>query len=242
MAEWTMPIEAENGNKNKLNITVQGVGPNVVVSKSLMVAPSKGPYPLGQTLTGSFSITNRGNASVLMKQVLIGGRVVDTCPNDVCPDFSPIPGNITLAPGQTYDYSGQINLSQSGTYTFYVAYQTPDDKWEMPVKPENGTVNRLSVLVQGPTPTLTNVSPSSVGASTTPQTLILTGTRLSKIIYGELQLPNGTTTYLYIPLRQLVKVTDDQARISAKFPVRGTYYVTVWSLEGKSNSYPITVN
>lgn len=239
--EWTMPVEAENGNKNKLNITVQGNGPNVVVSKSLTVAPGGGPYPLGQTLNGTFSITNRGNTSVSMKQVLIGGRVGNTCPNDVCPDFSPIPGNVTLAPGQTYDYSGRINLSQPGSYTFYVAYETPEGKWEMPVRPENGTRNTLSVLVQGPTPTITQVSPSSVGASTTAQPLTISGTRLSQIIYGELRLPNGSLSYLYIPLRQLVKVTNDQGRINAKFPVRGTYHLTVWSLEGKSNSYPITV-
>jgi surface antigen/pimeloyl-ACP methyl ester carboxylesterase len=239
---WTMPVEAENASiKNKLNISVQTNVPRVVVTKSLTVAPGGSPYQLGQTLNGSFSITNRGNTSVAMKQVLIGGRLGNICPNDICPDFSLIPGNVTLAPGQTYDYSGQINLSQPGSYTFYVAYETPDGKWEMPVRPENGTRNTLSVLVQGPTPTLTGVNPSSIGASTNPQTLSLSGTRLAKIIYGELRLPNGTTSYLYIPLRQLVKVTDDQARISAKFPVRGTYYVTVWSLEGKSNSYPITV-
>jgi hypothetical protein len=237
-----MPVEPETPNiKNKGNITVQTTIAGVVVTRSLTVTPGGSPYPQGQTLTGSFRITNRSNTNVVMKQVLIGGRLGDTCPNDICPDFAPIARNVTLAPGQAYDYSGQITLSQPGSYTFYVAYETPDGKWEMPVRPENGAINRVSVLVQGPTPTLTRVSPTSVGVNTNPQTVTLYGTRLSKVIYGELRLPNGTTSNLYIPLGQLVTVSDDQARISAKFPARGTYYVTVWSLEGKSNSYPITV-
>jgi hypothetical protein len=176
-----------------------------------------------------------------MRQVLIGGRVGDTCPNNVCPDFSPISPNITLNPGQTYNYSGQIKLSQPGTYTFYVAYQTPDLKWEMPVRSENGAINKLSVFVQGPTPTLTRAAPSSIAASPNAQTITIYGTRLAKVIYGELRLPNGTRQYLYIPLNQLFKVTDDQTRITTKFPYRGTYYVTVWTLEGKSNQFPIVV-
>ena len=238
---WTMPVEKENNNTNQLNISVQGVTQRVVVTKSLTLAPSAVPYSLGQSLTGSFGITNRGTTTVVMRQVLIGGRLGDTCPNNICPDFLPIPGNISLGPGQTYNYSGQIKLSQPGTYTFYVAYQTPDEKWEMPVRPENGTINKLSIFVQGPTPTLTRANPSSIGASTNAQTVTIYGTRLAKVIYGELKLPNGTTTYLYIPLNQLFKVSDDQTRITTKFPFRGTYYVTVWTIEGKSNQYPIVV-
>jgi hypothetical protein len=239
--KWTMPVEKENNNTNQLNIAVQAVGARVVVSKSLTLSPSAGPYAIGQTLSGSFGITNRGNANISLRQVLIGGRVGDSCPNNICPDFLPIPGNVTLAPGQTYNYSGQIKLSQAGTYTFYVAYQTPDGKWEMPVKPENGTVNKLSILVQGPTPTLTRAAPSSVAASSNAQTVTIYGTRLAKVIYGELKLPNGTTTYLYLPLSQLFRVTDDQTRITTKFLYRGTYYVTVWTAEGRSNQFPIVV-
>jgi murein DD-endopeptidase MepM/ murein hydrolase activator NlpD len=217
------------------------VQPNIVVSRSLTITPSRGPFALAQVLNGSFRITNRGNTSVIMRQVLIGGRLGDICPNDRCPDFIPIDSNVTLNPGDYHDYSGQIKLSQPGTYTFYVAYQTPDLKWEIPVKPENGAVNKLSVFVQGPTPTLTRSNPSSIAASPNAQTITIYGTRLAKVIYGELRLPDGTRQYLYIPLNQLFKVTDDQTRITTKFPYRGTYYVTVWTLEGKSNQFPIVV-
>jgi hypothetical protein len=238
---WTMPVEAEKNNVNKVNISVQSVVPRVVVSKSLTLTPGAGPYSPGQTLTGTFGITNRGNTAVLMRQVLIGGRLADICPKDVCPDFLPIPGNITLGPGETYNYSGEIRLSQPGPYTFYVAYQTPDEKWEIPVRAENGTINRLSIQVQGPMPTLTRANPSSVAASTNPQTITIYGTHLANPIYAGLKFPDGTVTYLYLPLNQLFRVSDDQTRITTKFLSRGTYYLTVWTLEGRSNQFPIVV-
>ncbi|HEU4769520.1 MAG TPA: hypothetical protein VFS77_19295, partial [Pyrinomonadaceae bacterium] len=215
--------------------------PNVRVSTSLTMAQGRGPFPVGQSLNGSFSITNRGNAPLTMRQVLIGGRLADKCPNNICPDFTPVSRDVTLNPGQSFNYSGRINLTRAGGYTFYVAYQTPDEKWEMPVKPENGTVNRLSVLVQPPGPVLTKVSPSSTAASANPQVINLYGLRLARVIYAQLRLPNGSITYLYIPLNQVFRVNDEQMRISGKFPGRGTYYVTVWTADGKSNEFPIVV-
>ncbi len=239
--KWTMPVEAENGNKNQLSITVTNNLPNVVVSRSLTLTPAAGPFPIGQSVNGTFSITNRGSEALTMRQVLIGGRLGGNCPNNVCPDFSPVTPNITLNPGQTYNYSGRITLSQPGSYTFYVAYQTPDGKWEMPVKPEAGARNQLSVIVQPPGPVLNNASPTSVAANANAQSINLYGLRLSKVIYAQLRLPNGTITYLYIPLNQLIRINDGQTRISAKFLNRGTYHVSVWTAEGRSNEFPIVV-
>lgn len=239
--KWTMPVEAENNNKNQLNITVTDNQPNVVVSRSLTLAPANGPFPLGQTVNGSFSITNRGNAPLTMRQIIIGGRLGGNCPNNVCPDFRPVNQNVTLNAGQTFTYSGQIVLNQPGSYTFYVAYQTPDGKWEMPVKPERGAINQLSVIVQPPGPILTGASPNATAANPNAQVINLYGVRLSKVIYAQLRLPNGGITYLYIPLNQLFKVNDEQVRISAKFLGRGTYYITVWTPDGKSNEYPFVV-
>lgn len=240
--KWTMPVQAENNNKNKLSITVTENKPNVVVSRSLTLIPGRGPFPLGQTFDGSFNITNRGNAPLTMRQVIIGGRVGGNCPNNVCPDFSPISSAVTLGPGETFSYSGKITLNQQGSYIFYVAYQTPDGKWEMPVKPERGAVNQVSVVVQPPGPVLTRVSPSAIAASSNAQSVNLHGVRLSKVLYAQLRLPNGRITYLYIPLNQVINVNDEEVRISAKFPGGGTHYITVWTADGKSNEYPITVH
>ena len=239
--KWVMPVEPENNNKNQLNINVINVLPNVVVSKSLTLTPGTGPLPLGQAVNGSFSITNRGGASLTMRQVLIAGRVSDTCPNNVCPDFSPINPNITLNPGQTYNYSGRINLTQAGTYTFSVAYQTMDGKWELPVKSENAAINKLSIIVQGSLPTLTRRSPDSVFANSTLQYVDLYGTKLRNIVYCSLKFPNGQNSFLYMPLNQVFAVSDTQIRIKTKFLSRGTYYVTAWTMDGKSNEFPIVV-
>ncbi len=239
--KWTIPVEAENGNKNQLGVSVTGIQPNVVVSKSLTLSPGTGPFPLGQVVTGTFTIANRGNAPLTMRQVIIGGRLGGNCPNNVCPDFSPIAPNITLNPGQTYSYSGRIMLTQPGSYTFYVAYETPEGKWEMPVKPDAGAINQLSVVVQPPGPVLTKASPTSVAASANAQSINLYGLRLAKVIYAQVRLPNGSITYLYIPLNQVFRVNDGELRINAKFTMRGTNYITVWTADGKSNEFPIVV-
>ena len=239
--KWVIPVEPENNNKNRVDITVVNLQPNVVVSKSLTLTPGNGPLPLGQAVTGSFSITNRGGASLTMRQVLIAGRVSDSCPNNICPDFNPINTNITLNPGQAYNYSGRINLTQAGTYTFSVAYQTMDSQWQLPVKSENGTINKLSIIVQGPLPTLTRRSPDSVVANSTLQYVDLYGTKLRNIVYCSLKFPNGQSSFLYMPLNQVFAVSDTQIRIKTRFLSPGTYYVTAWTMDGKSNEFPIVV-
>ena len=240
--KWIIPVAAENGNANHKDITVVSLVPNVVVSKSLTLTPGNGPLPLGQAVNGTFSITNRGAAALTMRQVLIAGRLSDTCPNNVCPDFSPINANITLNPGQTYNYAGRINLNQAGPYTFSVAYQSMDNKWELPVKSENGTINKLSIIVQGPLPTLTRRSPDSLLANATlQQSVDLYGTKLRTIVYCSLRFPNGQGSFLYMPLNQVFAVSDTQIRIKTKFLSPGTYYVTAWTLDGKSNEFPIVV-
>jgi len=237
------PVEPENGTVNKLTINVTESQTKIVVSSSLRITPGVSPYALGQTVNGTFSITNRGNKALAMRQVLIGGRVGDTCPNNVCPDFSPINPNITLNPGQTYNYSGRITLSQPGTYLFRVAYQTLDNKWEMPVKPENGSINQLSILVRGVLPTLTRRSPEVVFASPNDQTVNLYGTKLTKITYCTLIVPpNRSQVFLYIPTGQVVKLGETQIRLKYKFVKRGTYYIVASTLDGQSNEFPIIVN
>jgi len=178
-----------------------------------------------------------------MKQILISGRVGDSCPNKVCPDFYPINQNVTtLNPGQTHNYSGRITLSQPGTYLFRVAYQTLDDKWEIPVKTENGTVNQLSIVVQGALPTLTRRIPEVIFANPNYQFVNLYGTKLTGITYCTLKLPDGTKVFLYIPPGQVIKLGETQIRLKYKFLKRGTYYISASTLDGQSNEFPIIVN
>jgi len=133
------------------NFTViQSAGqPRAVVSTSLRLSPSAGPFYVGQTLGGTVSIANRGNANLIMSKVLIGGRVAGICPNNVCPDFT-VYNNITLAPGQVYNYSGSLRLPQSGSYSFFAAYQRPDGSWNTNLDTEPGSVNSVAIAVQQP--------------------------------------------------------------------------------------------
>ena len=150
---------------------------------------------------------------------------------------------MTLAPGQTYNYSGSLSPSLAGTYTFYVAYQKPDGSWVMPVDPENGTTNRLSITVQGVGPTLTKKSPDYISASPNPQTVYLYGTRLAKTVFLHMQFPNGTVTdFWYLPW-EIFSRKDDQLGIKIKFTMRGTYRVRARTLDNVwSNELPIEVH
>ncbi|HEY6802079.1 MAG TPA: choice-of-anchor X domain-containing protein [Pyrinomonadaceae bacterium] len=240
--EWVVPVDPENGAVNKLTINVTESKANVVVSNSLKISPANGPYSLGQVVNGSFTITNRGNGPITMRQVLIAGRVGETCPNNVCPDFNPINSNVTLNQGQSYNYSGRITLGQPGTYTFYVAYQAADGKWEMPVKIENGAVNKVSLIVLGPMPTLSRRSPDVVVAGPNAQTVNLYGSKLSTINYCSLRYQDGTQVFLYIPLHQVTKISDTQIQLKYAFLKRGQYWLTAWTSDGKSNEFPFSVN
>jgi hypothetical protein len=212
-----------------------------VVSTSLQVSPGKGPYSIGQNIGGTFSITNRGATELDMRQVLIAGRVGNTCPNRVCPDFT-IRDHIKLAPGQTYNYSGNLTPALSGTYTFSVAYQIPDGEWTFPVDSEKGTINSLEVIVPIPPPKLTSSSPASLTTSANAQIVNLYGTGLSNVLYCRVQSPDGKFSFIYIPLAQVFRGSDAQMQTRIKFPIRGTYYVSAFTRDrGRSNDLAIEV-
>lgn len=216
--------------------------PRVVVSTSLQILPKTGPYTVGQQLNGSFSITNRGSADLVMNKVLIGGRVGGQCPNNVCPDFTPRT-NIKLTPGQTYSYTGAFTPSVPGSYALAVAYQKPDGSWVMPVDSEKGTINKLSILVQTPPPKLTGHSPTALSASPNAQTVFLQGSGLAQILYCYVQYPDGKGTFIYIPLAQVTGRSNERLETRIKFAVPGTYYISAFTMDGgRSNALPITVH
>lgn len=216
--------------------------PRIVVSTSLTIDPGKGPYSVGQNLGGTFTITNRGNTELDARQILIAGRVGNTCPNKVCPDFTIRP-NVKLAPGQTFSYSGNFAPSLPGSYTFSVAYQTQDNNWVIPVDSERGTINKLELDVQYPPPTLTRSVPGSVSVSQNPQTVFLYGTGLSRILYCQVKAPDGKVIYIYIPLSQVKGRSDTQLETRIKFLTRGNYYITAFTMDkGSSNPLSISVN
>ncbi|MEK7510550.1 MAG: N-acetylmuramidase domain-containing protein, partial [Patescibacteria group bacterium] len=95
------------------------------------------PLFVGQTLTGTFSIANKGGASITFDELVLGGRLngVNDCSNyinKVCPDFTKIPNpsqpqKVTLnpqgSPGDSYEYTGTFVPALAGTYDFQVFYR-----------------------------------------------------------------------------------------------------------------------
>jgi len=117
--------------------------PDVRVTKGLTIVQRE-PYSVGQTITAQFTITNRGTAPITFNILTVGGRGPK---GDVdVRDFT-FKTDITLNAGDSYNYEGELKLLDNGTYHFFIAYQTPDGKWETSVPAEAGTTNTVDIFV-----------------------------------------------------------------------------------------------
>lgn len=202
-----------------------------VASGSL--ALTLGPYVAGQTISGSFTVTNRGNASVTMTRLLIGGRL-----GGAVVDF-PSASNVTLAAGQSYRYSGNRVIDQSGKYDFFIAFQKADGTWVTSVERDSGVVTSALITAL---PRLTGFSPSTVRVKSTSQDIYLKGAGLANTAYISVQPPTGPVSYLY-PTSQIFTKSGTQVGIRVTWKVKGTYYVRVYDASvGWSNSLTLKVN
>ena len=117
--------------------------PDIRVTKSLTIL-QKEPYYVGQTIDAEFIIINKGTAPATFNVLTVGGRGPEG-ETDVR-DFT-FKTDITLNPGESYNYKGELKLLDNGTCHFFIAYQTSDGKWETSVPTEAGTVNTLNITV-----------------------------------------------------------------------------------------------
>ena len=117
--------------------------PNLRVTKSLAII-QKEPYYVGQTIDAQFTITNKGTAPITFNVLTVGGRGPKG--NEDVRDFT-LKTDITMYPGDSYNYEGELKLLDSDSYHFFIAYQTSDGKWETSVPTEAGTVNTLDITV-----------------------------------------------------------------------------------------------
>jgi len=211
-----------------------------VVSSSLRLS-SSGPYYVGQTVNGYFTITNRGTGSITFSRLLIGGRLNgDQSCSGGCPDFSSA-SNVTLSPGQSYSYSGSRYLDRAGSYGFFVGYQKSDGSWVTNVPTENGAINSLTINVQNAAPTLAGKSPTYIYASPYDQTVYFSGTRLTNTQYMFVQFPSGSGAYIYPP-GQIFSRSSNQLGCKIKFGSRGQYYVRAYTSDGGwSNTFGVYV-
>jgi GH25 family lysozyme M1 (1,4-beta-N-acetylmuramidase) len=133
------------------------VGAMLIVTSSLKLSPA-GPYFTGNTVSGSFTITNVGRLSATLNHLLIGGRL-----NGAVSDFD-TDRPTTLSPGQAFTYTGTKNLSLAGNYSFFVAYQDSGGHWTTYTPANAGVSTSTTISVGSPTNYTVAVSASPSGA------------------------------------------------------------------------------
>jgi len=112
-------INSSNGFNSPVTSIIQHheIIPNPVLTASLVLTPGQ-PYTAGQTLTGSFSITNRGNRPITFESLTIGGRLN----GDITVMNFPPETSLTLNANQSYQYSKSFTFQQAADYKFFPAY------------------------------------------------------------------------------------------------------------------------
>lgn len=100
------------------------------------------PYYCGETIKARFSIRNEGGSPATLAVLTVGGRG----PSGEVRDFT-LKTNIRLNPGETYNYRGELTLSDSGDHHFFIAYKTLDGTWVTDVPAEAGAKNTLDIFV-----------------------------------------------------------------------------------------------
>lgn len=109
------------GNENG-NVYAFGTPENLKLVSPLQTAPFA---TMGDTISATFTIKNFGTESVTLDVVTVGGRD----PNGLVVDFD-WERNVTIEPSKEHKYSGKLNVPYvSGTYHFFCAYRTQDQKW-----------------------------------------------------------------------------------------------------------------
>ena len=91
-------------------------------------------------------------------------------------------------------------------------------------------------------PTLTRRVPETIFASPNKQIVYVYGTKLNSIAYCTLRHQDGTVLNLYLPLGHVTKVSDTQIRLNYAFLKRGGWVLTAFTLDGRSNEFPFSVN
>lgn len=120
---------------------LKGVVGEPTITSSLEIIQDP-PYYVGDTITATFTITNKMNAPFIFDVLTVGGRDPD---NEVA-DFD-WDEDIPLNPGNSYTYEGYLTLSKVGNYHFFCAYREPDGSWNTAIPTESGVTNTLDITV-----------------------------------------------------------------------------------------------
>jgi hypothetical protein len=143
-------VEVSDYNSYPVESVVAGLEPLPTITSSIVLSPV-GPHAVNQNITASFSITNKGNITITLSQLLAGGRLS----GGAVADF-PSDTNVTLLPNQTYNYQRSRSFGSPGTFQFFPALQHQDGTWKISLNDEigvaPGVVSIITAVVNsGPT-------------------------------------------------------------------------------------------
>lgn len=112
-----------------------------VLTSSVSLLPA-GPYTVGQNITGNFTIKNVGYASIPFSSLGIGGRF-----GSAIYDLGFV--STTLTAGSSYSFGSQtVQLTSTGTYDFFAAYQEGNTHWAISVPAVPGVIRNREISVQ----------------------------------------------------------------------------------------------
>jgi hypothetical protein len=120
------------------------VGPPVDAMPLLVSSLNLNPASpsIGQFITGTFTLKNVGFESLPLSSLGIGGRLNGSTVFDI--SFVAT----TLSPGQSYPFGSQARqLTNAGTYDFFVAYQENNGHWSISVPASPNVVRNRQVNV-----------------------------------------------------------------------------------------------
>jgi hypothetical protein len=141
----------KNANKEPfvedVTFTVKGTGtelPALKVIDGLTIIQGE-PYFVGETIEAQFTLKSEDTSPVTLYVLTVVGRG----PRNDTQDFT-FKTNITINPGESYNYKGGLQLLHNGTYHFFIAYQTIEGEWVTDVPADTGAVNSLDINVLVP--------------------------------------------------------------------------------------------
>jgi hypothetical protein len=132
-----------------------------MLTSSLNLSPAD-PYTVGQSITGSFTIKNVGYQSITFSSLGVGGRLNGATVYDM--NFV----STTLAAGSSYTFNSQSRqLTSSGTYDFFAAYQENNGHWAISVPAVSGITRSRQISVANTVQNYTVTVSASPGAGGT---------------------------------------------------------------------------
>jgi hypothetical protein len=110
-----------------IRITFESPPPQPVLSMVGGVAVSPGPYTVGGTISGSFTVKNTGNAAGTWTPLVLALRAPGALNRDALAAAS-----ITLAPGESTSVNFSKQLDVAGDWTGFVSGQLGGATWQSP--------------------------------------------------------------------------------------------------------------